>query len=213
MPAPELETETESAPVPDPTIQPYFEEYIDAYANEDIVGYLIIDGTSVDYLVVQAKDNEFYLTRNINKVKDSAGWIFMDYENDIKKRNYNTVIYGHNMKADAMFHSIRYYRTYDYFLKHRFITFNTLYEEGVWEVFSFYKTDVNFDYIRVYYPNDDFFYYMAMAMKQKSMYDTGVEIQKGDRILTLSTCTNETDNSRFALHAKLIVNDVDQKSE
>jgi len=192
------------SPTPGPTIQPYISRIIEQHENEDIVGYLKIEGTSVDYYITQSNDNAFYLEHDIYKNKNKSGWVFMDYENDISRQDYNTILYGHNMKTDTMFHSIRYYRTYDYYDKHKYIIFNTLYNEQTWEVFSFYKTDTNFNYIQVFFPDKYHFYELAKVMKEKSMYNTGVEITANDRILTLSTCTNETDDTRFVLHAKLI---------
>ena len=203
-PSPTDAPEETPAPTPAPVIRPQYTELIEQFTNEDIVGFLEIPGTSVSYYVVQYADNEFYLYHDINKKPSSAGWIFLDYENDVALEDYHTVIYGHNMKADTMFHSIRYYRSYDYFLQHRYITFNTLYADQKWEVFSFYKTDTSFFYTRVLFPNRKVFFNLASQFKEKSMYETGVPITEDDRVLTLSTCTNESENTRYVLHAKLI---------
>ena len=193
----------EPTPTPAPTIRPLFAELIERHENEDIVGYINIDGTSVDYVVVQSGDNEFYLGHDIDKNESHAGWIFLDYENDVSIEDYHTIIYGHNMKADTMFHSIRYYRDYEYFNKHRTITFNTLYDDHEWEVFSFYKTDISFAYTQVIFRDRESYFTLAQKFKAKSIYETGVEITEDDRILTLSTCTNESENTRFVLHARL----------
>ena len=191
-------------PTPAPTIQPYFAELIEEYDNEDIVGYLNIPGTSVDYIVTQYGDNEFYLEHDIHKNVSHPGWIFLDYENDVATEDFHSIIYGHNMKADTMFHSIRYYRDFAYYKNHRTITFNTLYGDYEWEVFSFYKADISFAYTQVYFESKEEYYELAKKFKSKSIYDTGVEFVEGDRVLTLSTCTNESDNTRFVLHARLI---------
>ena len=190
-------------PTPTPkVIQPEFEELRAMYSNDDIIGYLKIAGTSIDYPVTHSGDNSYYLHYDINKNASSAGWIFMDYENDIELDDPNIVIYGHNMRKDIMFHSLRYYQSWDYFNQHRYIIFNTIYDNYVWEVFSFYKVDISFPYIQVFFPSEDDFYALASEMKARSLYNTGVEIKPSDHILTLSTCTNEAEDTRYVLNAR-----------
>ena len=190
-------------PTPSPrVILPEFEELRAEYGNDDIVGYLKIPGTSIDYPVTHSNDNTYYLENDINKKPSVAGWIFMDFENSIESDDPNIVIYGHNMRKDIMFHSLRYYQSWDYLNAHRYIVFNTIYEDYVWEVFSFYKTDISFPYIQVVFPSEDAFFSLASEMKARSMYDTGVDIKPGDHILTLSTCTNEAEDTRFVLNAR-----------
>jgi sortase B len=206
-PAPTAAPPATASPMPSPTptpkvIQPEFEELRAEYGNDDIVGYLRIAGASIDYPVTHSGDNSYYLHYDIRKNASNAGWIFMDYENDVERDDPNTVIYGHNMRQDIMFHSLRYYQSWDYFNNHRYIEFNTIYENHVWEVFSFYRTDTDFPYIQVIFPSDEDFFSLATQMKALSMYDTGVDIKPGDRILTLSTCTNEDEDTRFALSAR-----------
>jgi sortase B len=193
------------SPTPTPrAITPLFKAIREEYGNDDIVGYLKIDGTSIDYLVTQSDDNALYLANDIYRNESSAGWIFMDYENDITRDDPNTVIYGHNMRKDIMFHALRNYQSKDYFESHRFVTFNTAFEDGVWEVFSFYRTSIYFAYVQVLFDTEEDFLNMAGEMKSRSMYDTGVTVNPGDRILTLSTCTNEREDTRFVLNAKLV---------
>ncbi len=192
-------------------IRPEFVKLMEEYDNRDIVGYVNIPGTTVDYPVLQSEDNAYYLNRDINKNYTSAGWIFLDYENNIEKDDWNTIIYGHNMRADVMFHSLRYYTDPDYFKEHPYVTFNTLYEEYTWEIFSFYKTDTDFYYIQAIFRDYNEFFRLAKEMKSRSMYDTGVELKYGDRVLTLSTCTGESGkDTRFVVNARLIkVNKID----
>jgi len=116
------------------------------------------------------------------------------------------------MRENKMFHAIRYYRSADYFKKHRFIIFDTLYDNYVWEVFSFYRARTDFNYIKVFFRDDDDFFNLARQMKNMSMYDTGVTVTKEDRILTLSTCTNEDPDTRFVLNARLI-NTIEENEE
>jgi len=176
--------------------------------NNDIVGYLKVGNTTIDYPVVQSSDNKYYLERDIDGRHDSAGSIYLDYENDVQRQDRNTVIYGHNMNRDYMFHSIRYFRDQAFFNENRFITFDTLYGNQTWEVFAFYKTDTKFKYIRVFFEDDDDFMNMVNEMKARSMYDTGVELTPNDRILTLSTCSNQETDTRLVVNARLVESSV-----
>ncbi|MDR1531169.1 MAG: class B sortase [Clostridiales bacterium] len=128
----------------------------------------------------------------------------MDYENIVLPLGKNTVIYGHNMKNRSMFHNIRYYMDSSFANTHRYVYLKTLYEYTKWEAFSFYKTDTQFNYIQTRFASMSTFFELAQKMKTKTVYDFGVEIDKNDQILTLSTCTNLADDSRYVLHAKLI---------
>ena len=197
-------------PVPTPTprvIQPLFADLRAQYGNNDIVGYLKIDGTSIDSLVTQYRDNDFYLTHDINKNPSSAGWIFMDYDNNIAKDDRSTVIYGHNMKSDTMFHALRNWQDKNYYEKHKYITFNTAYDNMDWEVFAFVKTDTDFYYIQTQFPDDASFMSVVDGLEQRALYDTGVQVTAQDRILLLSTCTDQTENTRYVLCARLMTPD------
>jgi len=195
-----------AAPSAKGVIREHFEALRKEYGNDDIIGYLIIEGTSIDYPVTQAEDNHFYLSHDIYKDSSTAGWIFLDYENNIDKEDRNTVIYGHNMRRDIMFHSLRNYVSEDFYKNHRYIIFNTIYEDYIWEVFSFYKADTSFNYIQVIFPAQEDYGSMLSEMEARSLYDTGVEVTSDDRILTLSTCVGGNEDERYVLHAKLLNN-------
>jgi SrtB family sortase len=194
--------------LPTPTVmQSLFVNLRQQYDNDDIVGYLKIEGTTIDYPVTCYTDNERYLHWDINKKESVAGWVFMDFENDVTTDDYNTVIYGHNMRSEIMFHDLRYYQDKDYFNEHRYIVFDTLYEYRVYEVFAFYSTNYDFPYITVRFDTEEAFLDLVAQMKEKSWFNTGVEIGSGDRILTLSTCTNITEDTRFVVHARKLAPD------
>lgn len=172
--------------------------------NDDIVGWLTIEGTAVDNVVVQASDNEYYLRRDINGEHSTAGTFFMDYENNTYDLDRNTVIYGHNMRNGSMFHDLRYYTDRAYYDEHRYILLMTPYEETIWEVFAFYETSTDFYYIQVIFPDDDAFMTLLSGIKEKSLYDTGVDVTTDDSILSLSTCADSSRDTRYALHAKRV---------
>ncbi|GHV38714.1 SrtB family sortase [Clostridia bacterium] len=201
---PKIEIITEIENVPEPTIRPEFTALMEQFNNQDIVGYLRIPNTSIDYPVLQSDDNEYYLHKNIYGQTIKSGSIFLDYENDILKDDYNMILYGHNMKERVMFHDLRNYQSKSYWENHRYITFNTLYEDMTWEIFSFYETHVSFYYYQAVFSDSAEFFKLAEKMKAKSMYDTGVTISPDDRVLTLSTCTNVHGDTRFVVNAKLV---------
>ena len=175
--------------------------------NEDIIGIIKIPGSVVYYPVAHhLSDNDYYLGRNLLKQRSSAGSICMDYENSVERYDPNTILYGHQMYSDSMFHSINYYRDEEYFYNHRYIIFNTIYEDNVWEVFSFFETHISFYYIQVFFNSEKDFLSLAAEINKKSMYGTGIEIKEGDRILTLSTCTNLDPDTRYVLCARLVKN-------
>jgi sortase B len=177
------------------------------YSNEDIIGIVKIPGTVVYYPVAHHDaNNEYYLERNLYKNKSSAGSICLDYENSVDRRDPNTVLYGHQMYSNSMFHTISYYADKNFFEAHRYVIFNTIYEDNVWEVFAFFKTDVSFNYIKVFFRSERDFLELAAQMKSRSLYDTGIEIKEGDRILTLSTCTNIEQDTRYVLVARMVKN-------
>jgi len=156
--------------------------------------------------VVQTDNNEFYLEHDIYKKKNSAGWIFLDYENDLSSDDKNIVIYGHNTRKNIMFHSLRYYKDLEYFKNHQNITFNTIYGNFEWEVFTFLLTNTEFRYIDIHRKSDDEWRELLEQMKLKSMHDIGQEVTLKDRVLLLSTCTeNGGTDMRYVLGAKLIL--------
>ena len=180
------------------------------YNNDDIIGIIKIPDTVVYYPVAHSTlNNEYYLDRNLYKNLSAAGSICMDYENSIERHDPNTILYGHQMYSNSMFHTLRYYMDEDFFNGHRYIIFNTIYEDNVWEVFAFFKTHISFNYIKVFFRSERNFLSLAAEMKERSIYDTGIEIKEGDRILTLSSCTNEDPDTRYVLSARMIKNKSD----
>ncbi|MCL2772876.1 MAG: class B sortase [Oscillospiraceae bacterium] len=175
--------------------------------NQDIIGILKIPGTLIFYPVAHYTDNDYYLNRNLYKQRSDVGSIFMDYEDSPDRSDPNIILYGHQMySSDTMFHPLRYYTDENYFENHRYVIFNTIYEDNVWEVFSFMIANTSFYYIQVNFNSEDEFLSLASDIKNKSLYDTGVDVNPGDRILILSTCTNQDPNTRYVLAAKLIKN-------
>ena len=203
-PAPDANdpTHSEDKPPVEPQILPAIQALREEFQNDDIVGYISINGTNIHYPVVQTTDNEFYIKNDLAKLRNVAGTIFMDCANNPSITDYNTVLYGHNMKNGSMLHNLRYYNDRQFFTEHRFITYRSLYEETVWEVFSFYPTETDFNYINTDFITPEHFTAFVEEIQLRSVVNTNVDISSINQVLTLSTCTNTADNMRFALHAR-----------
>lgn len=173
--------------------------------NKDVAGWIKIDNTNIDYPVLY-DGSDYYLNHNIDRNKVTAGSIYLDPANDPFGDDYNLLIHGHRMKNGTMFKDVVKYKEESFFNSHRLIRFNTLYDEMLWEVFSIYVIDAGDEIVPIdFFGNSTVFLLYAKRFAERSMYKVdGLEFDSDDRILTLSTCSYETDNSRTILHARLI---------
>ena len=173
--------------------------------NKDTTGWITVNNTKIDYPVVQAKDNDYYLKRDYNGVKNRHGWIFMDYRNNIDELDENTIIYGHNLANQTMFGTLRYALNHGWYTKskNQVITFNTLKSNMKWQIFSVYTIPVTNDYLDVTFATTEQYQNFIDMITARSIYDFQQTVTTNDKILTLSTCANGHDN-RLVVHAKLI---------
>lgn len=172
--------------------------------NPNTVGWIQVNGTNINYPFVQATDNNFYLNHSFDKSYNKAGWVFLDYRNDIKSSNKNTIIYAHGRIDNTMFGSLRKVLTNgwlnnkdNYVIKLSIDKENTL-----WQVFSVYRIPTTSDYLQINFKNNEEFLKFAEILLNRSAFNFNTSINKNDKILTLSTCYN--DNEKVVLHAKLI---------
>ncbi len=180
--------------------------------NPDIVGWIKIEGTVIDYPVMYTKDDgEFYLYRNFYKNKDVNGSIFLDEHCTMDPFSTNLLLHGHNMNNGSMFGALMKYKSQDFYNSHKRILFDTLYENQVYEIISVFKSKVYnvsdnvFKYYKFYNAkNKEEFKDFVDNIKRLSLYDTGVTARYGDKFITLSTCENSTPNGRFVVVAKKI---------
>ena len=173
--------------------------------NSDIVAWLKVNGTNIETTVVKTTNNDYYLTHNFNKEYNSAGWIFADYKNKVDGTDKNLVIYGHNMRDDSMFGSLKWVINEDWYNNedNKYITLITENETQVYEVFSVYQTEKEDYYIQTNFDTEKEFNTFAQTIKKRSKKDFNVDVNKEDNILTLSTCANNN-KYRVVLHAKKI---------
>ncbi|NHN29169.1 class B sortase [Paenibacillus sp. S3N08] len=174
--------------------------------NADISGWLKIDDTPVDYPIVQAKDNDYYLTRNFKREAMRAGSMFMDYRNQSAGSSLNTIIYGHDMRDGSMFGSLNQYLKADFFDTHRSFGYDTLEESYQAEIFAVYFTTTDVNYIMTHFPDDEAYYTFLQDMQARSLYETNTSLASTDRIITLSTCdyTLDAEEGRLVVQAKLV---------
>ena len=199
------------APTPTPIPRVPRQEFLDYrahYGNDDIIGRVWIPNTTVDYLVAQGTDNDFYLHHCLRGRRYRPGSIFLDYMADVHGQDQNWVLYGHNMARNHKFNNVRHFAlNRDFFNNHRFIYFSTIYADYVFEVFSSYVTHIDFQYTWANYDHfPDGWDYWISEFARLSAHYSGITVSGEDRILTLSTCHPNPAfrNYRIAVHARLI---------
>lgn len=175
--------------------------------NNDLVGWLTIDNTKIDYPVVQSAEENYYLKHNFYKEYSDFGCPYI--QDDINSDNI--IIYGHNMDDGSMFSDLTKYKSKDFFLNNQYISFNTLYENRTYQIISVFKESVDPDENNVFFYNrySDFeseeqFNEFIYNIKQLSLYDTETDAQYGDSFLTLSTCEYSYNDGRIVVVAKII---------
>ena len=172
--------------------------------NKDTKGWIQVKGTNINYPYVQGKDNKYYLTRSFDKKYTDAGWVFMDYRNNPKDFDKNTIIYAHARKNNTMFGELdkllknTWYKN----AQNHFINISTTTHNSIWQVFSVYHIPTTSDYLKVNFKDNNDFLDFANKMKDRSSRKFNTTINKEDKLLTLSTCYNDTD--KLVVHAKLI---------
>ena len=175
-------------------------KYVDLYLmNGDIIGWLEIEGTKVNYPVMWTpNDPEFYLRRNFNKEHATSGTLFLDAASDIFIPTSNFFIYGHNMKNGTMFGELKNYLDEEFRLAHPVMEFQTadgVEQYTVFAVAAVQKTDAWYSFIDASGSED--FTEQTAAILQKSLYDTGAAPVFGQQIITLSTCYGSSKDGRL----------------
>lgn len=179
--------------------------------NPDIVGWIKIDDTRVDYPVMWTPDDpEFYLRRNFQKEDSVAGTPFLDAASTMPG-SYNWLIYGHNMKNGTMFHDTLKYEDKAFYDGHKTIHFDTLEGEGLYEIVAVCYTQIYEENAQVfkYYQyasivDEASFNAYVQGVKALSIYDTGVTPVWGDQLITLSTCEYSVEDGRFIIVARKV---------
>lgn len=179
--------------------------------NNDMYGWISIDGTNIEYPVMYAPDRkDYYLKRNFEKGYSSYGVPYIAEHCDPRLPSDNLIIYGHHMKNGSMFSDLMKYEDKDFFLTQNTINFDSLTETVVYEIIAVFKTAVYDDSGFKYYlftdaeTKEEFDTYVAKC-KELSLYETGVSAEYGDKLITLSTCEYSRKNGRMVVVAKKVL--------
>lgn len=177
-----------------------------AQINPDLYGWISVEGTNINYPVVQGKDNDYYLDHAYTGDFLPNGSIFADYRNkSLVTDNRNTVMYGHNITSGTMFHDVTKFFEDEYFDN---VYINVYTDDGifVYEPFAVYKAKYDYNYFRTRFDTDEEFIAFCEEVRDNSEMKSKADMTftADDRLLTLSTCTNILDSERYALHAKLV---------
>ncbi len=182
--------------------------------NNDIIGWLQIEGTNINYPVLQGEDNEYYLNHSYTKEQVIGGSLFLDKDYKFYPPSENLLIYGHRHNKGLMFEDLIKYKDENFYKKHPAIRFTTAKEDKTYEIIAAFNS-------RVYYQDETnvFRYYQFVNAeseseyneyvknaKQVSIYDTGKTATYGDQLLTLSTCEYSQEDGRFVVVARKLNN-------
>ena len=186
-----------------PEQKPFYE------INNDMVGWIYIPGTNVNYPVMQTPDNkDYYLKRTFYKMWSDWGAIYAREECDVNAPSDNITLYGHHMADNSMFASLDYYKNQAFWQEHQTFSFDTLYQRHTYQVFAVFKTTGNiggFPYHQFVNAKDEAEFNQFVAdIKSMAFYETGISAEYGDKLLCLSTCEYTLNNGRFIVVAKRI---------
>lgn len=173
--------------------------------NSDVIAYIKVNGTNIDYVVVKGNDNSYYLKHNFNKEYNIAGWIFADYHNKFDETDKNIVIFGHNTKDGSMFGTLKNVLDNSWQENKDNLEITLITEKGQYkyQVFSTYSITPEDYYINTIFNSDDEYSKFINKIKSRSNYDYNVEVDSNDKVLTLSSCIGDG-KKRVVLHGKLI---------
>lgn len=189
------------------------ERFAELYAqNNELAGWITIYGTNIDYPVMRSAEDEpeKYLDTGFDGAYDANGVPFLDSRCELKPNSQNMIIYGHNMTSGIMFHDLLRFKDEAFWREHRYILFDTIYGDGIYEVVAAYlygAADAENDFVFHEYADfgrkSKFEDYMA-EIRSRRLYDTGIDVAWGDELLTLATCEYSNEDGRFVLLAKKV---------
>lgn len=186
--------------------------------SDNVKGFIELDGCDIRLPVVQGTDNVYYLTHTYNDRKNKAGSIFMDYRCTVSEdyTSPNIVLYGHNQEDGTMFGNLKFYKNnVDFYKKNPMVVFNTEYGIGDYIIFGYFVTNVYekqdskgevfhyHDYIETLSNESTFNWYMGQVNERNQIIPP-VDVVFGDKLLVLSTCSNEYSDSRFVVMARKV---------
>lgn len=214
------ETTVATTPAPEPlVVLDSMQQFIDD--NPDTAGWITVGGTSINNVVVQTDNNDYYLERDFYGNYSQPGTVFADFRCVVNDYDFNQsdniILYGHNQANGTMFGTLQKYKItkqntskFDFYLQHPTFTFSNLYEEYTYKIIALFVVEVEpeqtrdgviFDYQNyIRFGSKEKTYEEFMQnVTERSQIITGVDVQEGDKFMTLSTCSNEFEPSRFVV--------------
>lgn len=173
--------------------------------NPDVVGWIRIPGTGVNYSLVQAEDNSKYLRHSIDLTWNEFGWPFLDYKNAPDFTDKNTVLYGHNIVSGLMFADVTNIYNGSLGTDVEIDIYRSDYRLLKYKVFSAYVYDPENYYLTTHFATDEQYSTYLNTMLGRSVWDFNQDVSIDDTIITLSTCTSDA-KRRIVVHAKLVSN-------
>jgi sortase B len=216
---------TEPSPTPTSALKPeILPQLKNLYEeNNDLVGWLKIEGTVIDYPVMfTPEDGEFYLYRSFDKKQDRTmkGTLFIDKNCSLNPRSTNLLIHGHNMKNGSMFHTLVNYRKEEFYRKHPTFEYSTLYETSDYEIVAVFlsrvykRTDNVFKYYQFFdATTEEEFDTFIMNIKSLALYETDIMPKFGDELITLATCEYSQANGRIVVVGRKVASNTYESIE
>lgn len=167
--------------------------------NSDIVGWIYLEGSEINYPIVQSDDNSYYLKHLFDKSSNSSGCIFLDCRNSPDFSDRHSIIFGHHMKNGTMFSGLDAYKSQEYYDAHPRILLLTPDQNYAIEIFAGYVVSVDQDAWQIDFVADTDFEDWLKRTKEHSCFTNSITPSVTDRIVTLSTCSYEFNNARFVL--------------
>lgn len=177
--------------------------------NADLIAWLKIPNTVIDYPIVRNPNDEYYMTHNFEKRENDGGTIFAESVIKNPFEDENTILHGHNMRDGSMFAALNKYKEEDFFKNNNNIYISTKNVSYTYQVFSAYVEKVSSEPYKYSFPSNEDYVEFLRELKNKSMFYTDeYNLTEKDKIITLSTCSYEVTDGRLLVHARLIDKDV-----
>lgn len=171
--------------------------------NPDFCGWLQLEGTKINYPVVQTTDNWYYLEHLFNRDVNHMGCIFFDYRSNKNLTDRNTAIYGHHTNSGAMFYILEEYKNQSFYDEHKQFTYKTEDATYIFEPFAGCLMDGEEAFMQLEFENDEDFMNFVQPFKDRSTFYTPLMVTPEDQIVTMSTCTDDFKNARYVLLCKV----------
>lgn len=173
--------------------------------NNETVGWIKVNNTNVNYSILKHTDNEYYLKHDFNKNYNIYGWVFADYRDDFEYFGNNTIVYAHNMTDRSMFGSLVWCLRKSWYTnnENQFIKISTPKSNTVWKIFSIYTIKPEVYYLKTYFESPEEHQIFLDVLKGRSIHNFNEDVTPNDKILTLSTCSDDG-TKRVVIHAKMV---------